>query len=226
MVMKSFKVLLAAVALLLSCNAANAQMEYPFYAADDIFDWQMIRKDSFGVYVAVPNEPDKIVYLSRDKKLYRLYNRANNLLEEGNYKLMPETKTNGRHGLWKVYYPGGKLRSKGYYEDNKFVGLWENYYPSGGLKALANYGLFFIKGKKYYDQSGAYKEFYENGQVKVDGFYKMSLDTAVKDATYVVDPKTGKGTVEESKGEIPHSFQSGTWYHYKENGELEKTQQW
>ncbi len=223
--MKTVYTIILTALLLTTSLAVKAQMEYPFYAADDVFDWEMIRKDSLGVYLAIPNIEDKIVYINREKKLYRLLDRTNNVLEEGTYKLTQEKK-NARHGLWKVYHegPGQKLRSKGYYEDGKFVGVWENYYPSGKIKAMVSYTLTEVKGKKYYDQAGTYREYFESGNVKLEGFYKMSLDTNMKDAIYVVDPKTKKGTVLESKGEIPHARPSGTWYYYKENGELLATE--
>jgi uncharacterized protein len=218
------KLLSVLILALLSAGSVSAQMEYPFYGAKDVFDWEMVRKDSFGVYVTVPADTTKIVYLSREKKLYRLYDRNNNLLEEGPYKLVGD-KQYGRTGQWSVYYPGGRLRSQGYYENDKSVGLWRQYYAVGKLMRLASYGLIEVKGKKYYDMIGAYQEYYENGQLKVNGFYKAAFDTSFQDMVYEEDPKTHKGKVTASKGEIPHSHQSGTWYYYKENGELDKMEE-
>jgi antitoxin component YwqK of YwqJK toxin-antitoxin module len=82
-----------------------------------------------------------------------------------------------------------------------------------------------INSVKHFEMAGTYREYHNNGQLKIDGFYKLSLDTGTQDAMLQIDPKTKKQVVKTTRGEIPHAQQAGTWYYYKENGEILKQEE-
>ena len=50
-----------------------------------------------------------------------------------NIDIMPYNEKNQRHGLWEVYYFGGKLMFKRFYHNGKKVGYDEIYWHSGKL---------------------------------------------------------------------------------------------
>lgn len=214
--MKNFICIIAAV---LTAIVAYGQREYPFYAEKDISGWDVTKKDSFGTYRQVPDQ-DRIVYFSPKKKQYKLLDGSYKLLEQGQVENAGETYW--RTGAWTTYYDNGKIKSVGRYYQGLPAGLWKWYYPGGQLKSIYSYGIVRINKEKYGDVVGTYQEYYESGQLKVDGLYNIVFDTAIRDAVAITDPETSEVKVKESQGEIPHMIQAGTWYYYKENGELMK----
>ena len=223
-VMKMVNKSVLTVFFVISAWVANAQMDNLFYAEKDVFDWEMVSKDSFGVYLKVPQAPDKTVYMVREKKLYKLFDENNKLVEEGHYDFVTD-KSYGRVGQWTSYYINGQVNATGRYSANNPVGVWMKYFPDGKLMSISSYVLIEINSVKYYEMAGTYKEYYSNGKLKVDGLYKIYIDTAIQDAVLIENPKTGKAVVKTSRGEKPHTQQTGTWYYYKENGELLKTEE-
>jgi len=109
--------------------------------------------------------------------------RTGNLVEKGNYE-------NGRkQGLWKKYYPNGRLKSeityvnsrpkgpytlyydngkveeKGNWERTKNTGSFKRYHPNG---KLAQEFKFTASGKR----SGAQRYYYENGNLRLEGTWQ------------------------------------------------------
>lgn len=219
--MNTLKTLIFSALSVFSSLVTHAQMENRFYASKDVFDWEMVNKDSVGVYLKVPIAPDRIVYLVREKKLYKLFDDRNNIIEEGSYDFTDD-KTYGRVGNWTSYYINGQINASGRYMDNQPVGTWLKYYPDGKLLSVMTYEIVEVNSVKYYEMAGSYLEYHPNGKIKVDGLYKLTFDTSIKDMVMTVDPKTKKEKVVTSRGERPHGQQTGSWYYYKENGDLLK----
>jgi len=72
-------------------------------------------------------------------------------VEEGDYE-------DGRKiGLWKTYYPSGKLKNEITYEAGRPKGPYTTYYENGQVEEKGNWSLT----KNY----GSFKRYYENGQV-------------------------------------------------------------
>ena len=44
-----------------------------------------------------------------------------------------------KQGLWITSYPGGKVESQGFYQDNKREGAWKFYHPDGQLNKIEEY---------------------------------------------------------------------------------------
>lgn len=72
-----------------------------------------------------------------------------NKVEEGNYI------DNRKDGLWKKYWPGGKLRSEVNYKSGKPLGEYKLYYANGKLEEHSTWS----NNKN----SGDFKRYYENG---------------------------------------------------------------
>lgn len=60
-------------------------------------------------------------------------------------------------GIWKEYYPGGKIKAEGHYEQDVKIGTWQFFYPSGTLEQKGAYR----NGKP----EGTWRWYYENGNL-------------------------------------------------------------
>ena len=74
------------------------------------------------------------------------------LIEEGEYNA-------GRKvGLWKKYYPSGKIQSEITYDGGRPKGPYKTYYENGQIEEQGNWSLN--------KNQGEFKRYYENGQVQ------------------------------------------------------------
>ena len=77
-----------------------------------------------------------------------------------------ETRLNDQyHGPFIANHPNGKVQLEANYTQDEMSGIVKVYYLSGVLKEIVN----FDKNV----ESGPFKEFYENGNVKAEGEYKQ-----------------------------------------------------
>jgi antitoxin component YwqK of YwqJK toxin-antitoxin module len=75
-----------------------------------------------------------------------------------------ETYKNGNVATKKAFYDNGKLSVKGQYDEAVTMsGEWTYYYKNGKVKEFVNF--------KNNVEDGAFKEFYENGNIKAEGNY-------------------------------------------------------
>jgi antitoxin component YwqK of YwqJK toxin-antitoxin module len=81
-------------------------------------------------------------------------------VEEGYYK------DDRRHGVWKKYYPTGKLRSEITYNVGRPEGPYTIYYTNGNLEEKGNWD----DGKNI----GEFKRFFENGKPQQQFFFDES----------------------------------------------------
>ena len=55
--------------------------------------------------------------------------------------ITPYNEKNQRHGLWEVYYFGGKLMFKCFFHNGKEIGYEEQYFNNGGKLSEKKYFL-------------------------------------------------------------------------------------
>lgn len=112
------------------------------------------------------------------------------VMEEGEYD------NNKKTGIWKTYYPNGKVKSEIEYKNNRPNGVFKTYYDNGQVEEEGNW-----KGTYY---TGNFKRFYANGQLaqeknfntagKTEGPQKYVYENGVVELEY-----NTKNGVEEGK---------------------------
>lgn len=143
-----------------------------------------------------------------------------NIIEEGSFT------NNKKVGLWKGYYPSGKLKYLINYVDNKPFGNAKLYYESGQLaeegtwqenKWVGDYKYYYPNGNVFYDwkfdasgkRTGEQKYFHENGKPMYEGEWKDGKnsnnltiydETGLKIGERLYKDSQYSGTVMESTG--------------------------
>lgn len=200
-------------------KSSFAQVETPLnFTSED--DNKVVKETDSGKYYTASKDADLTVYIGEDPMTYRLFDKDNVLLVEGT--LVADGDKYLHQGKWTEYYGKGKVKASGYYVRDRPMGNWRKYYPSGKLMSSYTYAPIENSGTPYYCMAGSYQEYYENGQLKVNGFYKAVIDENSKDTVVVQDPMTGNDTKKIVKGTRPRPEKYGTWEYYGENGELTK----
>jgi len=83
------------------------------------------------------------------------------IFEEGSY-------ANGKkQGLWKRYYPNGKLKSEINYSNDKPSGPYKTFYENGNLEEEATWTSTASIGK----QTGSFKRYHPNGTIHQSFYY-------------------------------------------------------
>jgi antitoxin component YwqK of YwqJK toxin-antitoxin module len=182
---------------------------------------KMLKSDSTG-YLFIPYvDSNIIVFISKKYTVYKIFDRQNNLILDGDIGGRVFTDYFKRFGKWTLYYPKtGKPKIIGYYYADQPTGLWKFFYPNGQLKQTYSLAQIQTDSFTLTCKVGLYEEYYENGQLKVNGFYKTALDTTtIKIYDY------GIGDFKDTLIRGPVSKHFGIWKFYKENGELEKEEE-
>ncbi|HYV94682.1 MAG TPA: hypothetical protein VE978_23105 [Chitinophagales bacterium] len=196
------------------------QIWIPFYC-DRGCD-HVLKNDSTGTFVYAGNDSSKIVFISKNYTTYKLFDRNYNLLVEGDLGGRVYTEYFKRFGKWTAYYDNGKPKAIGYYYASQPIGLWQSFFENGQLSETYTIALIETDSSSGYCMMGLYQEFYENGQIKVNGFYKAAMDTI---HIQVNDPDTGEETSNFTVYRRPVSKPFGIWTYYKQNGELERKEE-
>ncbi len=106
--------------------------------------------------------------------------------------------TTGRQqGIWKEYYPEGKLKSLGQYVNSKRIGEWVFYHPN---EKIEQKGVYDKKGRA----QGGWKWFYESGNLLREENYRDNL----LDGTMTEYSDSGKVV---TKGEFIDGLKEGPW---------------
>ncbi|MFY9307872.1 MAG: hypothetical protein WAQ28_02365 [Bacteroidia bacterium] len=138
--------------------------------------------------------------------------------------------TAGRQqGIWKEFYPDGKLKSQGEYLNSKRIGEWVFYHPNGKVEQK---GVYDKKGKA----QGVWKWFYESGNILLEENYRNGLvdgmmteysDTGkvITKGEYIDGMKEGEWMLElqgyREEGVYKSDKRDGEWKHYyTDNGQL------
>lgn len=70
-------------------------------------------------------------------------------------EVVSEVKGELKHGLYKKYYPNGKLERIGEYKSDLMVGTWKRFYPDGSLKDVVKWREGVPEGYwEQFDQDG------------------------------------------------------------------------
>ncbi len=198
-----------------------SQVEPPFsFVSED--NNRLIKEEDSGKYYVASGDTSRIVFIGDETAAYKLFDRNHKILAEGNFSVDGDKYM--REGKWTDYYENGAIKNTGYYHKDNPIGLWQHYYPDAKLKTLYTYALV-DNGAYYYCMSGSYQEFYENGQLKTNGFYKATIDEKSKDTTEVIDPETEKTVRKITTGKRPRPEKYGTWEYFTDKGELSKKEE-
>jgi antitoxin component YwqK of YwqJK toxin-antitoxin module len=103
-----------------------------------------------------------------------------------------------KDGPWKDYYPDGKVKAEGNYDNGKQVGEWKYYHQNGRIEQA---GRFSKQGKL----EGTWKWYYETGTLAREEHYRNGL----KDGLLTENDESGK-TIEE--GEYVDGLEDGSWF--------------
>jgi antitoxin component YwqK of YwqJK toxin-antitoxin module len=151
----------------------------------------------------------------------KLYFENGKPAQEGHYAANLEDST------WKYYFESGKLKSQGSFKKGKQQGLWRFLHEDSTLKATA----FMNDGK------GLYKEFYSNGNLKMEGYLKNGLSDSIWKYFYETGQIKAIGKerggeregywnfyhtngILGSEGHFQKNQKFGRWKYYHENGNL------
>lgn len=212
--------LLSIISLLLLSLSCSGQIDTLFYSRYHYDSRYMVRKDSTGYYFLTRDTSVLICfpYYTDKSQVYKFFDRKYNLLAEGEIKGLQPIDYFKRKGKWTEYFPDKKIKTTGYYYDDYPIGNWNFYYPNGNLKETYTIALIETDSSSNYCMTGLYQEYFENGQLKVNGFYKSSPGFG---SIYIPDPVTGI-TTSPLIVTMPVSKKDGIWTYYKITGEIEK----
>lgn len=111
-------------------------------------------------------------------------------VEEGNYK---DSK---KVGLWKQFYPSGRIKNEITYANNRPSGYARIYYENGNImeegmwennRWVGTYKQYYESGNLYYDwkynkegkREGEQKYYYENGKLMIEGNWQDGKENGV-----------------------------------------------
>jgi hypothetical protein len=139
------------------------------------------------------------------------------------------------HGYWIEKYRNGKYKSQGKYFCREKVGTWTYYYENGQISKIESFRKPYEKFakelnsivdailiKNYYLRDGPYLEYYPNGQLKIEGTYKIFEEYSKTDTIFEFDLETFAPIITVIEGDywIPRSKKVRTWNFYDENGRI------
>ncbi|MFH2144104.1 MAG: toxin-antitoxin system YwqK family antitoxin [Bacteroidota bacterium] len=163
----------------------------------------------------------------RKQGYWIIYDASNSFkLEEG--KFLDNRKT----GLWKVYYPEGKIKSEIPYINGKPDGYAKIYYENGnlseegiwkGTKWVGEYKYYHPNGNTAYlwqynetgKRTGEQKYFHENGKVMIEGNWDNGKEKGVIKEYY------DDGTLKAEKSFIDGKMDSTNVKIYNKTGTVE-----
>jgi antitoxin component YwqK of YwqJK toxin-antitoxin module len=207
------------IVFILHTTLSHAQVAIPFGFTSEEKNKLIRENDSVKFYTAT-RDTSRIVSINDETNWYRLLNKKDrSVIAEGSFIVDDEKYM--QEGRAVAHYPDGGIKLAGFYRHGKPVGLWQAYYPGGQLKNIYNYAIILDDGGFSSCYSGSYQEFFENGKLKVNGFYAAKM-TEVFDTVDVEDPVTNE-YVHKAISRMSYAPQkTGHWEYYNESGELDK----
>jgi len=132
-----------------------------------------------------------------------------------------------REGLWKEYYPDGKLKATGKYSADKKVGNWKFFYPNGKLEQIGKYidgnadslwRWYYPTGKILREETfinglsdGLMTEYANDGEIITSGDY---IEGKKEGFWYYVYGDT------REEGDYANGMRNGKWKSYYNDGSL------
>lgn len=152
-----------------------------------------------------------------------IYNEKGQKISEG---IVDEQ--GNRKGAWTDYYPGGEVRAKGNYRNNKQSGEWNYYFRNGGVEQRGN----FLNGR--YD--GIWTWYYESGQVwREESYFNGQEDghsveyneqgNVIAEGEYISGEKEGPWVYDvgdhKEEGKYIVGLREGVWTYYFDDGSVQ-----
>lgn len=223
------------ISILATALSGSAQIETPFYGVNGTYvdlKKQLIKKDSTGILFYAVKDKSRIVFFPYNLRIYKVFDKNHKLLAEGDLggkRFFTDYVLH--HGKWTEYFNNGRVKAIGNYHEDKPVGSWQFYFINGQLKKKLSYFIHkdstFYKDSIYFTcLSDQYVEYYDNGQPKVKGYYKIKLDTVDSELHFWEGDKEKIEKECECCSLQATSRKSGTWIYYKRNGEVEKKEEY
>ncbi|MES2702976.1 MAG: hypothetical protein V4649_10070 [Bacteroidota bacterium] len=207
------------IVLVLCAQAAAAQLSIPFGFLSDDKNKFLRENDSVKFYAAT-GDTSRIVSINEETSWYKLISKKDGtVVAEGSF--WPDEERALQDGKAFTRYPSGTIKLSGYYLRGKPVGTWQSYYAGGQLKAVYNYGIINDDNGISTCYSGLYQEYYENGKLKVNGFYAAKM-SEVADTVAVEDPVSGDTVTKVLKRSAYAAAKAGRWEYYNQEGEFTK----
>lgn len=128
---------------------------------------------------------------------------AEQIIEEGNYE------TNKKIGLWKRYFPNGKLQSEITYQNNVPNGPYKTYYDTGILEEQGNWA--------FNKNTGAFKRFHPNGKKSQEFTF---ADNGIRNGVQKYYHENGGIELEVN---IVNGKEEGKMTRYYANGDVKET---
>jgi hypothetical protein len=212
------KIFLSLIFLSAFLNVFSQVKEYP--GQNTRHSFEVVRKDSGGVYFKYREIDSIYMFLSTDLMTYRMYDKENHLLVEGDWSGPRDENFKKKYGTWKEYYRNGKLKSTGAYDADYATGPWKYYYDNGKIKSEVWYRVVKSDEWKYEKsiEEGEHLEYYENGQVKISGRFKASPGADTLDVTRDEPPYDEEQLIIK----ILNSAPTGVWKYFSADGKMEK----
>ncbi len=201
-------------------GSAHAQSVIPFkYTSEE--DNRLVKENDSLKYYEATGDPLNVVAINEETMHYQLVvgKDKKKVLAEGD--IVGENDNYLQSGRWVQYHPNGRVQLAGNFYRGKPVGTWEENYPDGKVKKVYNFGLISDKDGLITCLSGEYREYYNDGNLKVSGYY--AADRAKKSETVQVeDPISGKNVNSTISKSVYTARKAGTWEYYTADGEVER----
>lgn len=147
-------------------------------------------------------ESIKVIYRPDIQTKYYTNKVAVYAIDTSQIAIEKSENSKGKSGLYKVYYPNGKLKIKTVYALDKLNGEWTYYNQNGVIKIKGNYQLGVKHGYWAYKELKTYGR-YKNGK-KHWKWHKINVNNKKEKSTYKKGVLIrGKGVGSESLREFP-----------------------
>jgi hypothetical protein len=183
----------------------------------------LIKQTAIGYYFSSATTVGDTVFYCKDMSCYKLIDSNGRVRLDGEI-IRSGTDQFVKNGKWMEFYASGIPKSVTYYSLGIQNGLVQTYHANSVLSARYNITIVKTKGDHAL-KSGLYQEFYENGQKKLEGFYKISVGNG-SDSTLIDDPKEGtkKWVIEKNVIQVK-SEKTGKWFEYDAGGKMIKEEE-
>lgn len=162
-----------------------------------------------------------MVYFSDDRETYKHFNRYTmQVLVEGSFGGKIYTDSHMRFDKWSEYFETGIVKTTGYYYEDQPIGLWQFFYPNGQLQESYSISLIEAEPSSSYCRTGSYQSYYPNGILKVNGYYRASVDSTTEERTNYMN---GNSYMVQTRKPIAKQF--GIWTYYNELGQIERQEE-
>jgi antitoxin component YwqK of YwqJK toxin-antitoxin module len=124
-----------------------------------------------------------------------------------------------KEGIYKLYYPNGKIKLEAHYSNDICKGYSTEYYNNGKIKYTGNYSGSFIQARLECDTCTNKKFIFEDVNYnKLDIINQYSSDFRKELGAIMKDC--------DLKKSIKIPLKIGTWLYYDENGNIQKKMQY